>query len=678
MATNSAEMKFPPSAALLHAPDPVYTDSETTQPTQNDTAWTFEQWLEALADGECDCETLIRGVGDSIDEKPDACWELLALVDQYYRRHRIREVDFHNLNLLGQALLLETMPNAEPLPPQTAPGRTAQCAAGQPSAPQPRVSAAESLPMARATVAVNDILRSRYRIEGILGRGGMGTVYAATDLYRPDYIPSDQRIALKVLHTEIVRRPGLLTELRSEFQCLQSLSHPNIIRVHEFDQDGDVSFFTMEQLTGAALRRVLAEQQSETLYRPHALAIIQQAGAAVAYAHSRGIVHGDLNPANIFITEWGEIRVLDFGAAQRTSRIQSLEAAGETAFRTSVATPSYASCEQLEGREPTTEDDVYAMACIAYVLLKGEHPFQGRSSLAARKARLVPRRPDGISAAQWRALKAGLNFNLKDRPADMKAWLHRFALPPVPLLLPALATLKSARPRSKRVGPPVVTALIALAAGVCWWAQDQYGWLKNSGADTAIRTTEAAVQSAIGEKTPSVARALPAVAAQTPPQVSPPVQTQALPAHEPPVREPPSTKAPALTAPTVAVHTAEPAASAHRESARVELATNSVDVPPLQPVASVPVSRRHNYREEVSFTWSTESGTAKPGQDFMPVKSRTEYIAAGAPLTRLLVPIVQNPRRHLARTFYVVVNTPGEGVTLGTRTIAQVTIPASD
>jgi hypothetical protein len=98
----------------------------------------------------------------------------------------------------------------------------------------------------------------------------------------------------------------------------------------------------------------------------------------------------------------------------------------------------------------------------------------------------------------------------------------------------------------------------------------------------------------------------------------------------------------------------------------------------MQPVASVPVSRRHNYREEVSFTWSTESGTAKPGQDFMPVKSRTEYIAAGAPQTRLLVPIVQNPRRHLARTFYVVVNTPGEGVTLGTRTITQVTIPASD
>jgi Protein kinase domain len=325
MASNPAEMKFPPPAARLRAADPDYTDSETTQPTQRDNSWTFEQWLEALADGECDCETLIRGVGDAIDENPDACWELLALVDQYYRRHRIKEVDFHNLNLLGQALLLETMPNADPLPPPAAPEKAAPSSVGPPPAPQPKVSAVGALPVTRATVAVNDILRNRYRIEGILGRGGMGTVYAATDLYRPDYIPSDQRIALKVLHSEIVRRPGLLTELRSEFQCLQSLSHPNIIRVHEFDQDGDVSFFTMEQLNGAPLSRVLAEQHSETLYRPHALAIIQQAGAAVAYAHSRGIVHGDLNPANIFITEWGEIRVLDFGAAHRTSRIQSLE-----------------------------------------------------------------------------------------------------------------------------------------------------------------------------------------------------------------------------------------------------------------------------------------------------------------------------------------------------------------
>ena len=305
---------------------------------------------------------------------------------------------------------------------------------------------------------------------------------------------------------------------------------------------------------------------------------------------------------------------------------------------------------------------------VAYVLLTGEHPFQGRNSLAAHRARQAPRRPDGISAGQWRALKAGLSFDPKYRPADMKAWLDRFGLPPVPLILPSLVTIMSERrPRPKRAGPPVVTALIALAAGVCWWTQDQYGWLKDSGATTAISTTEAALQSAMGT-TPSAARPLPAVPMHSPPLASPPVQVQSLPAHEPP----------AQTSPPGAVGATEPAVTAYRERARIELATNTLEVPQMQPVARVPVSRRDNYQREVSFTWSTESGTAKPGQDFMPVYSRTEYISAGAPLTQLLVPIVQNPRRHLPRTFYVVVDTPGAGATLGMRTITQVTIPASD
>lgn len=657
MATTSAEMQIsPPATARRRAADPVDTDTDTTQPTQSGNAWTYEQWLEALAAGECDCETLIRGVGDSIDENPDACWQLLALADQYYRRQRIREADFRHLNLLGQALLIETMPGA---------GGPAVKAPHEAVA-QPTVAASGAPPATRATVAVNDILCNRYRIEGILGRGGMGIVYAASDLQRPDYIPSDQRIALKVLHGEIVRRPGLLTEIRGEFECLQSLSHPNIIRVHEFNQDGDVSFFTMEQLTGAPLGRVLAEQQSETLYRPYALAIIQQAGAAVAYAHSRGVVHGDLNPANIYITEWGELRVLDFGAANSTHRNQSLQGVSETAFRCAVATPSYASCAQLEGKVPATEDDVYAMACIAYVLLTGEHPFQGRNSLAAHHARQAPRRPDGISAGQWRALKTGLSFDPKYRPADMKAWLDRFGRPPVPLLLPSLVTIMSERrPRPKRAGPTVVTALIALAAGMCWWAQSQYGWLKHSGASTAIRTAEAAVQSAMGNA-PSAARPPPAA------------QVQSLPAREPPVREPPAAESVAPTSPPGAVQAIAPAVTAYRERARIELATNTFEVPQMQPVARVPVSRRDNYQQAVSFTWSTESGTAKPGQDFMPVYSRTEYIAAGAPQTRLLVPIVQNPRRHLSRTFYVIVDRPGAGATLGMRTITQVTIPASD
>jgi serine/threonine protein kinase len=674
MATNLAAMQLSPAATtFLGAADPFFLDSDVTLPTRSHTGWTCEQWLDALANGECDCETVIRGVRESIVEDPDACWELLGLVDQYFRRHRIKEEHFRNLNALALAFLNKSPPSIETPAPKPAPDRAAQTHAEH-AAPMPTAVP----PAGKRDLAANDVLRKRYRIDGILGRGGMGIVYAATDLCRPGYIPSDQRIALKVLHSEVVQRPGLLSELRGEFQCLQSLSHPNIVRVHEFDQDGDISFFTMEQLSGSPLNRVIAERGPKPLYRPYALAIIQQAGAAVAYAHSRGIVHGDLNPANIFITEWGEIRVLDFGSANRTSRGPSTQASNAIGLRASVATPSYASCGQLEGRDPTTEDDVYAMACVSYVLLTGRHPFQGLNSLAARQAHRRPRRPDDISAGQWRALKAGLSFNPKDRPADLQTWLDRLGLPPGAPQLPALATIMTERPQSKRVGPPVVTALIALAAAVCWWAQAQYGWLDNPAIGSALKAAQAAVQPIISRTPLSAARSAPvSVPAPVPHVVSNPVPAPEVlaPGSDSPER-PVEPRAPESS--PVGVPTAAQPSGASQETARIELAANTIEVDPTQPAASVVVSRRHNYQRGVSFTWSTESGTAKPGQDFMPVTSRTEYIAAGAPQTRLLVPIVENPRRHLSKTFYVVVNTPGEGATLGARTITQVTIPASD
>jgi hypothetical protein len=113
-------------------------------------------------------------------------------------------------------------------------------------------------------------------------------------------------------------------------------------------------------------------------------------------------------------------------------------------------------------------------------------------------------------------------------------------------------------------------------------------------------------------------------------------------------------------------------------TARIELAADTLVVAPLQPVASVVVRRRRNYHNGVSFSWWTESGTAIPGQDFVPVKARTDYIPAGENETHLLVPIVADPRRRLAKSFYVVVGDPSADAALGSRTITMVTIPAAN
>src|SRR6202035_1794238 len=140
-------------------------------------------------------------------------------------------------------------------------------------------------------VAIGDLLRDRYRVRGILGQGGMGTVFEAIDEYRLDLPTSGQRIAIKVLHTEVTHREELLAELQREFQHLQLLSHPNIVRVHEFDRDGDVAFFTMELLSGALLSHVLQTRNAVALPRPYAWAVIRDVGAALSHAHSRGVIH---------------------------------------------------------------------------------------------------------------------------------------------------------------------------------------------------------------------------------------------------------------------------------------------------------------------------------------------------------------------------------------------------
>jgi serine/threonine protein kinase len=210
-------------------------------------------------------------------------------------------------------------------------------------------------------LAAGDLLRGRYLVRGLLGRGGMGTVYAAIDQFRLDGSSGDQKVALKVLHTEVIKRPRLFAELRREFQYLQSLSHPNIVRVHEFDRDGELAFFTMEQLSGSLLSTALGTHEGSCLHRPYVFAIIRDTGFAVAHAHTRGVVHGDLNPGNIFYTDNGEIRVLDFGASHQLHRgpwISEFDGQSQIA----VATPAYASCQILERETADVRDDIYALA----------------------------------------------------------------------------------------------------------------------------------------------------------------------------------------------------------------------------------------------------------------------------------------------------------------------------
>src|SRR5258708_3150156 len=393
------------------------------------------------------------------------------MLAQYVRRGKIKAELFHTVKsrLEGAALSDEELTAAEgtraptTVPPDTVPPTTppqtrvpsapatataetltvvptivTSTSVTAPAATPPGTTSPASRPAAREVrreVAVRDVLRGRYRIRGVFGHGGMGTVFDAVDEYRLDLATSGQRIAIKVLHTAVTQRDELLAELQREFQHLQLLSHPNIVRVHEFDRDGDNAFFTMESLVGALLSQVMGARTAVPLPRPYALAVMREVGAALAHAHARGVVHGDINPQNIFITNDGELRVLDFGASHKLLRNAGLSQ------RAPVATPGYASCQLLEGRHPDARDDLFAFACVAYLLFSGQHPFPSFTAVEPRAQRVRPPRPPGLTARQWQVLREGLRWERDRRPADVQKWLERLRLPAHAPQRPPLSSL---------------------------------------------------------------------------------------------------------------------------------------------------------------------------------------------------------------------------------------------
>jgi len=740
-----------------------------------------KEWLDALVNGACDLPAFLTGAGNLLRTAPDAGWDLLSLVDQYYRRGKISAELFGAVKAHLQGILvgkgtagdrnvpLPTMqdeptppgppsatvampvhdtvservsaptPNAIPTPvsmPVSAPHIPRSAVSVPVSVPYIARSQSVSVPVDAVpeadllketsgsprprTLAVGDLLRGRYRVQGLLGRGGMGTVFAAADQYRLDRSGEDQRIAIKVLHTEVIKRPRLFAELRREFQHLQSLSHPNIVRVHEFDRDGDLAFFTMEYLSGALLSRVLSNADSGVLPRPYALAIVRDVGAAIAHAHARGVVHGDLNPANIFITDDGEVRVLDFGASHQLHHgpwISEFDDHRPIA----VATPTFASCQVLEGEVADARDDVYALACIAYALLSGRHPFNDNTALKARTARTIPLRPKGLVRRQWHALCEGLRFDRERRPADVRSWLERLDLRAAAPRLPALQYLMEARPRRGIVTRwKAAAALIAFVAAGAWlFSSRDLASVPSASAVSAWITSlfPHDVRMRLNHTIPSTddndavgRRSEPATALSGEPPTVPPTEpptrpaaaAAAPPAHSAASADPGAPAQPnvasssnpraALTAPSSArppaaaaippaAASAAPSGAAPGQNAsraRIELAADNVEVPPGEAMARIVVRRSRTLRDEISFKWWTESGTAKPGQDFVPVKTQVEYIENGKSSVDLVVPIVMDPARRAARNFYVVIDEPSDNAALGSRTLTMVTVPGPE
>jgi serine/threonine protein kinase len=271
------------------------------------------------------------------------------------------------------------------------------------------------------------VIKKRFVLEKLLGKGGMGLVFGAIDRRKEEARDPNPRVALKVLNADFQRHPQAFMALQREARKAQTLAHPNVVTVFDFDRDGDAVYMTMELLEGRGLDSMTREGRGKGIKREDALPIIRGIAEGLAYAHRKGIVHSDLKPGNVFITQDNTAKVLDFGIARAVPSMNT-EASRDVFDAGSLGayTEAYATDEMVDGVDPHPADDMYALGIIAYELLTGFHPYQRHSAPAARKLGLKPEPLKGLKRKEVKAIERCLSFDRKQRPQSAGDFLKLF------------------------------------------------------------------------------------------------------------------------------------------------------------------------------------------------------------------------------------------------------------
>ena len=269
---------------------------------------------------------------------------------------------------------------------------------------------------------VGSIIRGRFKLEKLLGIGGMGKVYKALDLLKAEAKDRKPYVAVKLLNDNFRDHPEAFISLQREASRQQKLSHPNIATVYDFDRvggPGTAVYITMELMEGVEIKDYIRKKVKPKKGLPFekAYEIIKQIGSGLTYAHEHQLVHSDFKPSNAFLCNNGKVKTLDFGIARAVENPITGDLT-QTLFdpgKLGALTPAYASHEQLEGKEPDIRDDVYAFGCVAYELLTGQHPFGKIPANQAREKRLVPPYIESLNKIQNAALGGAIAFFRADR-----------------------------------------------------------------------------------------------------------------------------------------------------------------------------------------------------------------------------------------------------------------------
>src|SRR3712207_1856294 len=302
-----------------------------------------------------------------------------------------------------------------------------------------------------------DVLAGRYRIAGLLGRGGMGEVYRADDL------KLRQPVALKFLPEALSADGVTLARFYQEVSVARQVSHRHVCRVYDVAEAEGFHFISMEYVRGEALSSLL--KRIGRLPEDKAVETARQLCAGLAAVHDAGVLHRDLKPANIMLDERGDVRITDFGIA-------ALAGAGRGA-EAMAGTPAYMSPEQLAGRELTTRSDLYSLGLVLYELFTGKRAFEAASLpelLRLRQSDTQPSSPSShvkdLDPAVERAIFRCLERDPERRPAT--ALQVAAALPGGDPLAAALAAgetpspeMVAAAPKEGALRPAVAVSLLA-------------------------------------------------------------------------------------------------------------------------------------------------------------------------------------------------------------------------
>ncbi|HIQ01795.1 MAG TPA: serine/threonine protein kinase, partial [Anaerolineales bacterium] len=212
------------------------------------------------------------------------------------------------------------------------------------------------------------LLNNRYRLVELVGSGGMAMVYKGVDtlLHRP--------VAIKVLREAYASDPAFLARFQREARAAAQLDHPNVVTVYDVGQDGEQHYIVMEYVDGEDLKTLVRREGQLGVDR--AVDIAAQIAAGVGHAHKAGIIHCDIKPQNVLVTQEGVVKVTDFGIAR------ALSESGMTDSEVVWGSPLYFSPEQAAGERPTPASDVYSIGVVLYEMLAGAPPFQAEKPAA--------------------------------------------------------------------------------------------------------------------------------------------------------------------------------------------------------------------------------------------------------------------------------------------------------